>query len=297
MGIDLSIAYLSAKVLDPIEKKASKRVLTLGLQDCSFTYEEACSVLRKAGTSWQEIPPIDLRLGESAVFRGPENRPIIHQKSFFRMLGFVEANVKALDASAYEGADFVCDLNLPVPESLVGSQDVVFDGGTLEHVFSVKDAFANVKALLAVGGLVIHLNPADHVGHGFYCFSAGLYDDFYMSNGFEQVYSKYIAFSSPLLRNKHFLEFAPDKVGWSVSPHYTLYCMSAYRKVRDVPLVVPQQGLYRKVWADGAASSVPPRGAWLRRFALWGAFASLTLGAAALAHYQIRKGRRVQISD
>ena len=48
-----------------------------------------------------------------------------------------------MDASAFEGANFVHDLNNPIPEELHCKYDAVVDGGTLEHVFNVPVAFAN----------------------------------------------------------------------------------------------------------------------------------------------------------
>src|SRR5437763_3852117 len=54
--------------------------------------------------------------------------------ALFRALGFT--SVESLDASDYEGADIVWDLNKAVPDSLKAKYDVVFDGGTSEHVFN-----------------------------------------------------------------------------------------------------------------------------------------------------------------
>ena len=80
----------------------------------------------------------------------------------------------AMDASAYEGADILHDLNLPVHGSLFGSFDTVFDGGTLEHVFNFPVAISNVQRMLK-NGLFISVNGANNfLGHGFYQFSPEL---------------------------------------------------------------------------------------------------------------------------
>jgi hypothetical protein len=88
----------------------------------------------------------------------------------FRALGASE--VESMDASAYEEASIVHSLNEPIPETLAGSYSLVFDGGTLEHVFDVRTAWSNAMRLVAVGGHFVGVTTANnHLGHGFYQFS------------------------------------------------------------------------------------------------------------------------------
>lgn len=86
---------------------------------------------------------------------------------------FLGANsISVLDASEYQGADTIHDMNFPVPEALHGIYDAVIDGGTLEHIFNVPTAFTNVAKMLKVGGTVFVNTPANNMmGHGFYQFS------------------------------------------------------------------------------------------------------------------------------
>jgi hypothetical protein len=80
--------------------------------------------------------------------------------------------VLALDASDYESADFVHDLNEPIPDTLRGRFTTVFDGGTIEHVFDVAAVLRNYLAMVEVGGrLIIHTMANNYLGHGFYQFS------------------------------------------------------------------------------------------------------------------------------
>jgi SAM-dependent methyltransferase len=91
----------------------------------------------------------------------------------FQELGLGE--VESLDASAFEGADLVWDLNKPIPEDWHGQFGLVVDGGTLEHVFDVAQALDNVVALLAPGGRFVSFTPFNgYPGHGFYQFSPEL---------------------------------------------------------------------------------------------------------------------------
>jgi NADH-quinone oxidoreductase subunit H len=82
---------------------------------------------------------------------------------------------KAIDISDYEGATHVWDLNQPVPQDWHGRYSFIFDGGTLEHVFNLPQAFANVLNMLRPGGRFVGANPFNgYPSHGMYQFSAEL---------------------------------------------------------------------------------------------------------------------------
>jgi hypothetical protein len=93
---------------------------------------------------------------------------------------FLEAlganDLAAMDGSDYEGADLLHNLNEPVPADLHERFDVVFDGGTLEHVFDIRTALRNYMSMVKVGGRLIVLTMANnHMGHGFYQLSPTLF--------------------------------------------------------------------------------------------------------------------------
>ena len=100
-------------------------------------------------------------------------QPDRFSETMFRELGLGE--IEALDASPFEGADVIHDLNEPIPDELRGQFDFVLDGGTLEHVFDVARALDNVVEMLAPGGRFVSLTPFNGwPGHGFYQFSPEL---------------------------------------------------------------------------------------------------------------------------
>ncbi|MBV9243356.1 MAG: hypothetical protein JO366_00920 [Methylobacteriaceae bacterium] len=106
--------------------------------------------------------------------------------AFLERCGF--AKVISLDASAYEGASIVHDLNLPVPPELEGQAGFLYDGGTAEHVFDVAEVLGNVTKLLRVGGVALISCAANgQCGHGFYQFSPELFYRFFEANGFVDV--------------------------------------------------------------------------------------------------------------
>lgn len=104
---------------------------------------------------------------------------------FFHGLGATE--VHSLDASDYEDATIVHDLNNPISPNLFGQYDSVVDGGTLEHVFDFPRAIQSCMRMVAPGGHYIGLTPANNLmGHGFYQFSPELYFRIFTpENGFE----------------------------------------------------------------------------------------------------------------
>ena len=94
--------------------------------------------------------------------------------------------VCSLDASNYEQATYVCDLNEPCPPHLNQKFSLVIDGGTLEHVFNLPQALKNCMAMVRVGGHFVQVTAANNfMGHGFWQFSPeAIYRVFSKENGF-----------------------------------------------------------------------------------------------------------------
>ncbi|HEY2753008.1 hypothetical protein [Phenylobacterium sp.] len=92
----------------------------------------------------------------------------------------------SMDASDYEGASYLADLNKPVSTEFTGKFSAIIDAGTIEHIFNFPQAVLNVAAMLKVGGHLISVNGANNfTGHGFYQFSPELfYRVFAPENGF-----------------------------------------------------------------------------------------------------------------
>lgn len=82
-------------------------------------------------------------------------------------LGF--GKVETMDFSDYEGAQHLADLSKPLDPKYRGRFDFVLDGGTLEHVFDIPQAFRNIFDMLAPGGTFVSVNGfTGWPGHGFY---------------------------------------------------------------------------------------------------------------------------------
>ena len=170
-------------------------------------------------------------------------------KQFWHNLGF--DFVSSLDNSDFEGAEIVWDLNLPLNDSFVERFDVVFDGGTMEHVFNTKQVLENIGKLLKIGGLAIHEVPSSNsVNHGFYSFSPTLFQDYYSKLDYEIIeillvvkkrHKAKIYQYSPRDRNTEIPE------NWG-NKNVNVWCVA--RKRSDmVTSDFPQQTKYVNVWS------------------------------------------------
>lgn len=93
---------------------------------------------------------------------------------FFAELG--ATTTASIDASPFEGATITHDLARPLPAELVGRFTVVFDGGTLEHIFDFPRALENALSAVTPGGHFITVGPTNNdAGHGMYQFSPELW--------------------------------------------------------------------------------------------------------------------------
>lgn len=86
-------------------------------------------------------------------------------------------------------ASFNWDLSRPLPAKLHSKWGVIYDGGTLEHIFNIAQAFENIHNLCAVGGTVIHVTPVSWQNHGFYNLTPKLFYSLCSANKYKPVAS------------------------------------------------------------------------------------------------------------
>lgn len=138
------------------------RVLTLGEQTVKFSSARLAEMLGQR----------DLRKD-------------LTQTDVFEALGFDD--VQSLDVSDYEGSDHIFDLNQPeAPAHLLGQYDMVFTGGTLEHVFHISQALQHAASFVRPGGCLVHLSPANNwMQHGFYQPGPEWLSAYFQQNGWQ----------------------------------------------------------------------------------------------------------------
>jgi SAM-dependent methyltransferase len=121
-------------------------------------------------------------------------RPTYFEPLMQQWFGAQQAD--SVDASDYENATFVHDMNLPWPvlSPQRGQYDAVLDFGCLEHVFDFPTAWRNVVDLCRVGGHILHALPANNLsGHGFYQFSPELFFSLYTPERGFQIQAVFFA--------------------------------------------------------------------------------------------------------
>jgi SAM-dependent methyltransferase len=217
----------------------SGEVLTLGRQQTSVT----CADFRALANE------VCFPVAQSRLPTGPD-APLSDQQ-LFRGLGFDQ--IAALDASAHEGADILHDLNnSDVPPNCSARFDVVFDGGTMEHVFDIAAVLRGICRMTRTGGRVIHISPMSNcVDHGFYSFSPTLFADFYAANNWLIRRLSIARFEADASADAwSFHDYVPDEFSrlGALEPgaYFVLACVQATDK--STATVVPQQSYYRKIW-------------------------------------------------
>ena len=183
-------------------------------------------------------------------------------EAFFRLLG--AQTIDALDASAFEGASIVHDLNHPVDASLHARFSMIFDGGSLEHVFNFPQAIQNCMSMLSVGGCFIQIAPANNfMGHGFYQLSPELlYQVFSSANGFRIIV---MLLQEDVRGGRSYVVASPRAAGRRIQLTNRLptHVCTIARREEVTPLfaVAPAQEAYAAAWRVGqAAPAYRPHG-------------------------------------
>jgi SAM-dependent methyltransferase len=253
MGISKAALALFLELRSKVSLGGS--ICQLGRQSVDVTPAQWRAVARKLG-----VPAFGAQLDDS--------KPI-DDSVLFHALGFDK--VESLDYSDYEGATHIADFNQPLPEHLAGSYDVVFDGGTTEHIFNLPESFRNIYRLLKPGGLAIHEAPSsNHVDHGFYMFSPTLFYDWYTANRFDIVQSYVYEYSMDYNKPWTFYEYRPGSidafsfVGLGAAKRLGIWFV-ARKTAQSTCDVIPQQGMYLRAWQPAAQTPVRPRSR-LRQF-------------------------------
>ncbi|MEM8960273.1 MAG: class I SAM-dependent methyltransferase [Acidobacteriota bacterium] len=241
-------------------------LLSLGRMDVYLSENELAALASKTGTHLQ--PDIDVAPSHNPALAA---HGCMDDQSFFRLLGFDTAS--SLDVSTYEGADIAHDLNLAVPDELHGRFDVVFEGGTIQHVFHLPRVLANIHALLKPGGRIIHgIAPAaNYVDHGFHTFSPTLFQDFYSVNGWQIesfLLCDFVAYwlggriHTDRFRVYPYEPGALDPISYGRWGHrQTAIFFVATRTPEATGDRIPQQGYYRQQWdAASHTAKKTPRG-------------------------------------
>lgn len=179
-------------------------------------------------------------------------------EELLRHLGAKE--IASLDASEYQGATVVQDLNHPWPSETKDSYSLVMDCGTLEHIFNVPAALKGSLEAVGPNGHYMCVVPTNNfVGHGFYQFSPEFfYRVLAAANGYTVrtcvIYTDDTIGKWQLVRD-------PEQVGKRVtltnrSPTH-IAVLAQRTEICDVFEAMPQQSDYVQIWDDSKQAKGP----------------------------------------
>jgi SAM-dependent methyltransferase len=174
--VSLPVQSLVLFLTEHRRKPFTGPVLAYGKQTMNADYDAVIRMFRE----------LDLEIDPAGLADAPAGDEVIDFARLVRMMGL--GRLHTLDLSANEGADIIADLNHPVPDDYKARFGLILDGGTMEHVFDIRQGMKNTAELLRPGGRVVHITPVNnYVNHGFVQVSPTLYHDFYAANEFDDV--------------------------------------------------------------------------------------------------------------
>lgn len=248
MGIDSAAAQLLCQAHS--EGVSFRRTLTLGRQFLLAQPSALRQLARRYGVTW----------------RPSSGAQVFADEFFARFLQTEE--LLSLDATSYEGASLIHDMNMPLPGTFDCTFDAVIDGGSLEHIFNLPVAISNCLRAIRVGGSFFSLTTANNFfGHGFYQFSPELFFRILTPQyGFELVRALIVEYRGSNV------ELAPELRWYSVSDPDVirsrvtlinkwpvLLVLQARKLAHRDPLFppYPQQSDYAQAWQHQRAGLAP----------------------------------------
>ncbi len=201
------------------------------------------------------------------------SKEFIHAKSMFEAFGITEY----LDMDKFDSdrPAVLHDLNDPIPADLKSRFGMVFDGGTIEHIFDVRQVMGNIVDMLRPGGCVVHL-CSFAIDHGFYGFSPVLFYDFYGANGFGdfECYLMELDLSdvTRTYANRHrcvTYEYGMTLDGVLDTSKEILIFFAARKQASLTTLTVPTQGSYARRGNLGEAPAEIAQSAFDRLLPAW----------------------------
>ncbi|MDD5037251.1 MAG: hypothetical protein PHE55_21200 [Methylococcaceae bacterium] len=174
-----------------------------------------------------------------------------YSDELFKFLGAKQMD--SMDASPYESANIIFNLNKRIDEALCQKYSVVVDFGTLEHVFNFPMAIRNVIDMIQVGGHFLSITTANNfMGHGFYQFSPELFFNVLGSNGFSDI----DIFMAPAKEFDYFFRVVDPRIvnrRVEIVNHEPIYLFCLARRERILPeFVEPIQSDYEHIFWKGA---------------------------------------------
>ncbi|WP_139189923.1 MULTISPECIES: class I SAM-dependent methyltransferase [Rhodonellum] len=238
--------------------------LLIKSKDFGVDFSEICTIGRQhLNGSFILFQNLFNRLGySSSEFDQIMTRDSRYSENFFKKLG--ASTIDSIDASSYENATLIHDMNLPILDNWKKRYSIVIDSGSLEHIFNFPQAIKNCMEMVKPGGHLIGVTPSNNfLGHGFYQFSPELfYRVFSEENGF-RIIKMYLFFSE---LNSTVFEvsdplFVKDRVKLKNSKESFLFYIAERIEEKPIFTKTPQQSDYEHIlWDNSLVNKIGKKG-------------------------------------
>ena len=181
----MSIHLSTLNFLLAINKKRniSGKFLSIGKQTVYIPVSKVFKTLKKYNYNIDEIKKSNFKIDTNT-----RNKNDLNMEDESLINTFTKTDYNSLDKSFYENANKIFDLNSSkLSKKLINSYDFIYDGGTLDNVFSPANAIVSFSKMLKENGRILHSNMGS-AWPGAYCsFSCEWFYSFYSNNNFKNV--------------------------------------------------------------------------------------------------------------
>lgn len=225
------------------------RSVTIGRQNVLASREEILELLRGVGVPQERLSAF-------------ETAELTYGEPIFTALG--ASSVDSVDYSDFEGATVVHDLNATLPDALKERFDLLFDGGTIEHVFDTPAVLKNYMGMLALNGhLCISTMANNQCGHGFYQYSPEFFFRVLSEdNGFEnpkvylyEIYPR-VAFMTRGLRGVRDPKVLGERTLLDAGAPLSIVAVGQRTKIVPLFAKPPLQSDYSAAWEAGSMAEL-----------------------------------------
>lgn len=180
-------------IADAILQEHAYRAITgngllIGRQTMPFNPEEAKFMVKRRGF----VPGGTIEIDTQT--RYSEGKGFISDRSFFSL--FCDAKFRSLDVTDYEGADIVHNMHDPIPDSLIGTVDFLWNGSCLDNMSDPIMAMRNCVHALKPGGRMMLMEMGSPHHNAYTMYSPAWFVDFFAINGFRDC-KVYICLFNP----------------------------------------------------------------------------------------------------
>lgn len=186
---DIELAYLPQLLVALSERFAGEPVLKiacLGYPDVIVAQATYDALFKPESQALFET-----RTNSDSLIKAHSRKNIQSVPSFESLLEAIRAEhgitqkIEAayFDFCSYMGAEKLHDFNDPIGKDHYDTYHLVWNGGTIEHIFDIATAFKNVIYITKAGGLSYHAGPFNMTNHGFYNLCPLFFSDFCHPNG------------------------------------------------------------------------------------------------------------------